>query len=140
SVYFVAADQRIHRTSFSGSGWSTTPLDAWTRNPIVAGLFTPAPISGPEEHVFYIDLNGKLRQSFIRFGGGAFVDQSLPGAPVSRLIGCGSYYPEQGWRGPARPEQHVYFRGLDGSLQHSWWNSEAWDTQRIVQVNVVIAP
>jgi len=95
-----------------------------------------------EQHVFFVGQNGQLIDSWWdSISGHSWQSQSLPvqSPPASDPIAaCLTIYDQSGKA--LRRELHVFFRGSDGTLQHTWFDSANWLSETVAGVPPVAPP
>lgn len=102
----------------------------------------PPPGAPSEQHVFFVGQNGQLIDSWWdSISGHSWQSQSLPvqSPPASDPIAAYlTIYDQSG--NALRRELHVFFRGSDGTLQHTWYDSLNWLSETVTAAPPVAPP
>ena len=119
-------------TSTDGSrSWITETIPGSPVGNIAAGTYVPHGQGPPlEHHIFYVEADGALHQTWGEGGNGSWASQPLPGSPGNPTAANGGPSVLNYGNGSVT-EQHVFYVGQDGALAQSWWDRHSWHSQAL---------
>jgi hypothetical protein len=94
-----------------------------------------------EQHLFFVGVNGQLIHSLYDGINTEYVWTSEALTQVEVSPGSDPIAMQLPATGAASTnELHVFFRGVDGSLQHIWWDGSSWFPETISSVAIAVPP